>query len=52
MHRILIIEDDLVIAKGLQSHLGQWGYQVDYVLRQSWWSRDIIKTLVLHGIVG
>jgi len=27
----MIIEDDLVIAKGLQSHLGQWGYQVDYV---------------------
>jgi len=31
MHKILIIEDDLVIAKGLQSHLGQWGFQVDYV---------------------
>ncbi len=31
MHKIMIIEDDLVIAKGLQSHLGQWGYQVDYV---------------------
>jgi len=31
MHKILIIEDDLVIAKGLQSHLCQWGYQVDYV---------------------
>lgn len=31
MHRILIIEDDLVIAKGLRNHLCQWGYQVDYV---------------------
>ncbi len=31
MHKILIIEDDLVIAKGLQNHLTQWGYQVDYV---------------------
>ena len=31
MHKILIIEDDLVIAKGLQNHLCQWGYQVDYV---------------------
>jgi len=31
MHKILIIEDDLVIAKGLQNHLCQWGYEVDYV---------------------
>jgi two-component system response regulator protein BraR/BceR len=31
MHKILTIEDDLVIAKGLQNHLCQWGYQVGYV---------------------
>ena len=31
MHKLLIIEDDLVIAKTLRNHLGQWGYQVDYV---------------------
>ena len=29
MHKILIIEDDLVIAKGLQNHMCQWGYEVD-----------------------
>lgn len=31
MHKILIIEDDLVIAKTLRNHLCQWGYEVDYV---------------------
>jgi two-component system response regulator protein BraR/BceR len=31
MHKILITEDDLVIAKALQNHLCQWGYQVEYV---------------------
>lgn len=31
MYKILIIEDDLVIAKGLQNYLCQWGYQVDYI---------------------
>ena len=41
MHKILIIEDDLVIAKGLQNHLCQWGYQVGYVTD----FKAVLKTL-------
>lgn len=43
MYKILIVEDDMVIAKGLASHLQQWGYDAVYVedfkmLRTSFWS--------------
>lgn len=31
MHKILIIEDDLTIAKSLAHHLSQWEYDVSYV---------------------
>ena len=31
MYKILIVEDDMVIAKGLASHLQQWGYDAVYV---------------------
>lgn len=31
MYKILIIEDDLTIAKTLRDHLGKWGYEVSCV---------------------
>lgn len=31
MHKILIIEDDLTIAKALTNHLIQWEYEVNYI---------------------
>ncbi|MFV0393790.1 MAG: response regulator transcription factor, partial [Coprobacillaceae bacterium] len=31
MHKILIIEDDMTIAKTLASHLSQWEYKVEYI---------------------
>lgn len=31
MRRILIIEDDNVIAKTIKSHLESWGYQAEYI---------------------
>lgn len=31
MYKILIVEDDFVIAKSLQSHLRSWGYEVEVV---------------------
>ena len=31
MYKILIIEDDLTIAKTLRDHLDKWGYEVSYV---------------------
>ena len=31
MYKILIIEDDITIAKTLSDHLGKWGYDVSYV---------------------
>lgn len=31
MYKILIVEDDLVIAKTLTTHLQSWGYDVEYV---------------------
>lgn len=31
MYRILIVEDDMVIAKSLKNHLGNWGYETEYV---------------------
>lgn len=30
MYKILIIEDDMTIAKTLSDHLGKWGYDVSY----------------------
>ncbi|WP_206459002.1 response regulator transcription factor [Anaerovorax sp. IOR16] len=32
MYRILIVEDDFVIANTLKDHLSKWGYEVDYVM--------------------
>lgn len=31
MYRILVVEDDLTIAKGLTSHLRRWDYEAEYV---------------------
>lgn len=31
MYRILVVEDDLTIAKGLSSHLRRWDYEAEYV---------------------
>lgn len=31
MYRILIVEDDFVIAKTIQSHLRKWGFEAEYV---------------------
>lgn len=31
MYKILIVEDDMVIAKALSSHLEKWSYEVNYV---------------------
>lgn len=31
MYRILIVEDDLVIANSLKLHLSNWGYEVKYI---------------------
>src|SRR5690554_1682551 len=31
MHKILMIEDDMVIAKTVKKHLQSWGYEVEYV---------------------
>ena len=31
MYKILIIEDDMVIAKTMKDHLQSWGYHVEYV---------------------
>ena len=31
MYKILIIEDDMVIAKTMEDHLQSWGYHVEYV---------------------
>lgn len=31
MHKILIIEDDMTIAKTLKNHLSQWEYEVEYI---------------------
>lgn len=31
MYKILIIEDDLAIAKSLSSHLEKWNYETTYV---------------------
>lgn len=31
MYKILIIEDDMVIAKTVKTHLESWGYEVEYI---------------------
>ena len=31
MYKILIVEDDMVIAKAIKSHLETWGYEVEYI---------------------
>lgn len=31
MYRLLILEDDLIIAKSLKKFLGEWGYEVEYI---------------------
>ena len=31
MYKILIVEDDMMIAKTLSSHLEKWDYEVRYV---------------------
>ena len=31
MYKILILEDDMMIAKTLSSHLEKWDYEVRYV---------------------
>lgn len=31
MYKILIIEDDIVIAKAIKDHLESWGYEVEYI---------------------
>ncbi|KIO66498.1 hypothetical protein B4064_2190 [Caldibacillus thermoamylovorans] len=31
MYKILIIEDDMVIAKTIKTHLESWGYEVEYI---------------------
>lgn len=31
MYKILIVEDDMVIAKTLANHLAKWNYDVRYV---------------------
>jgi len=31
MHKILVVEDDLTIARTISGHLGQWGYDTAYV---------------------
>lgn len=32
MYKILIVEDDMVIAKTVKTHLESWGYEVDYII--------------------
>lgn len=31
MYKILIVEDDMVIAKTIKTHLESWGYEVEYI---------------------
>ena len=31
LHKILLVEDDLVIAQSIKTHLEKWGYVLDYV---------------------
>lgn len=31
MHKLLIIEDDMTIAKTLKNHLQSWGFEVEYI---------------------
>lgn len=31
MYKILIVEDDMVIAKTVKTHLESWGYEVEYI---------------------
>ncbi|MCM3741574.1 response regulator transcription factor [Oceanobacillus luteolus] len=31
MYKILIVEDDMVIAKAIKCHLETWGYEVEYI---------------------
>ncbi len=31
MYKILIVEDDMVIAKSLKNHLDQWNYETEYI---------------------
>ena len=31
MYKILIVEDDMVIAKTIKAHLESWGYEVEYI---------------------
>lgn len=31
MYKILIVEDDMIIAKAIKSHLETWGYEVEYI---------------------
>lgn len=31
MYRVLIVEDDFVIAESLMAHLGNWGFEVKYI---------------------
>ncbi|QHI72633.1 response regulator transcription factor [Aminipila terrae] len=31
MYRVLIVEDDFVIAESLMTHLGNWGFEVKYI---------------------
>ncbi|AWI13438.1 response regulator transcription factor [Caldibacillus thermoamylovorans] len=32
MYKILIVEDDMVIAKTVKTHLESWGYEVEYII--------------------
>ncbi|MCM3053599.1 response regulator transcription factor [Caldifermentibacillus hisashii] len=32
MYKILIVEDDMVIAKTIKTHLESWGYEVEYII--------------------
>lgn len=44
MYKILIIEDDLVIAESLKKHLSKWDYEVEYVTD----FKDVLKQFILY----
>ncbi len=44
MYKILIVEDDFVIANSLKEHLTNWGYSVEYVEK----FKDIISTFISY----
>jgi two-component system, OmpR family, response regulator protein BraR/BceR len=31
MYKLLIVEDDMIIARTLKTHLQSWGFEVEYI---------------------